>query len=350
MSRNGLIDGVRASAAQLMPTLTGIDLLPAPEHAPAVRVEHLTKRYGHRHGIVQAASDISLSVGPGQTLALLGHNGAGKSTLIRCIATLSRPDAGRILIHGGDIVADPSRARMLLGVSLQDTGVPRRQCARRLIGYHGRLHGLSVGAARLRTRELVESFDLTSVADRPVATYSGGERRRLDLALVLVHRPAVLLLDEPTTSLDIASRQAIWAHLNAQLREGTTLIFSTHDLHEADEQADRLAILDHGALVASNTTGALKRRFATQRLSISFSDAAESARAMAILGPAAEEQALQLKVSVEQFGDAIALLDRLRAHDLRPSEISLSEPSLTSVVEHVLGSPNPTRAPQAPST
>jgi ABC-2 type transport system ATP-binding protein len=266
MSRNGLIDEVRASPTQLISALTGIDLARAPEHDPAVRIEHLTKRYGHRHDVVQAASDISLSVGRGQTLALLGHNGAGKSTLIRCIATLSRPDAGRILIHGGDIVADPGRARRLLGVSLQDTGVPRRQSARKLIDYHGRLHGLSVEAARLRTHELVESFDLASVADRPLATYSGGERRRLDLALALVHHPAVLLLDEPTTSLDIASRQAIWAHLDAQRRAGTTLIFSTHDLHEADEQADRLAILDHGALVAWDTPGALKHRFSMQSL------------------------------------------------------------------------------------
>jgi ABC-2 type transport system ATP-binding protein len=267
MSRNGVIDGLRTSpnhgtSALIAPS----DLAPAPERDPAVRVEHLTKRYGYRHSVVQAASDISLGVAPGQTLGLLGHNGAGKSTLIRCIATLSRPDTGRILIHGGDVIADPGRARRLLGVSLQDTGVPRRQSARRLIDYHGRLHGLGARAARLRTRELVESFDLASVADRPAATYSGGERRRLDLALALVHRPAVLLLDEPTTGLDIASRQAIWAQLKAQLQLGTTLIFSTHDLHEADEQADRLAILDRGALLAWNTPGALKRRFATQSL------------------------------------------------------------------------------------
>lgn len=226
---------------------------------PAVQVEHLTKRYGHRHDAVRAVWDISLSVAPGQALALLGRNGAGKSTLIRCIATLSRPDTGRILIHGGDVVADPGRARRLLGVSLQDTGVPRRQGARRLIDYHGRLHGLGARAARRRARELVESLDLAGVADRPAATYSGGERRRLDLALALVHRPAVLLLDEPTTGLDMASRQAIWAQLDAQLQTGTTLIFSTHDLREADEQADRLATLDRGALVAWESPGALAR-------------------------------------------------------------------------------------------
>jgi ABC-2 type transport system ATP-binding protein len=266
MSSNGSIDGTRTSPARHAAVLEPIDLASARERDPAVRVERLTKRYGHRHGVVQAASEISLSVAPGQTLALLGHNGAGKSTLIRCIATLSRPDAGRILIHGGDVVADPGRARRLLGVSLQDTGVPRRQSARRLIHYHGRLHGLDTRATRLRTQELVESFDLAAVADRPAGTYSGGERRRVDLALALVHRPPVLLFDEPTTGLDIASRQAIWAQLHCQLRSGTALIFSTHDLHEAEAQADRLAILDRGAIVAADTPGALKRRFATQSL------------------------------------------------------------------------------------
>ncbi len=228
-----------------------------------ISVEGLSKRYGRGRDSVQALDDVSFEVGAGEAVALLGHNGAGKSTLIRMIATLLKPDAGRVVVGGHELATEAAKARRLLGVALQDTGVPRRQTARRLLETHGRLHGLGARPARARAGELIETFGLDGVAGREVATYSGGERRRLDLAVALVHQPRVVLLDEPAAGLDLASRRSIWQQLDAQLRAGTTLLFSTHDLHEADRQAHRIAIVDHGRLLAYASSDELRRRFSS---------------------------------------------------------------------------------------
>lgn len=241
-----------------------------------IRVEGVTKLYRHGRDAVRALLDVSLIVCAGEAFALLGHNGAGKSTLIRAAATLLRPDAGRIWIAGADVAREPANARRLLGVALQESSLPHRQAAARVIARHARLHGMSASAARARSAELLESLALEAMADRPGATYSGGQRRRLDLALALVHQPLVILLDEPTVGLDLSSRRVIWSQLRARMQAGATVLFSTHDLQEAEAHANRIAIMHHGRVLASDTPEALKRHCAEQTLAGAFDRLTES--------------------------------------------------------------------------
>jgi ABC-type multidrug transport system ATPase subunit len=215
----------------------------------ALRVENLSKRYGRGREAVQALAGVSFEVATGEAFVLLGENGAGKSTIINSIATLIRPDSGRVTVCGHDATREPGEVRRLLGVALQATGVPRRQKATSLLRNHARLHGFSARDARARAAELIESFGLGPVADREVARYSGGQRRRLDLAVAFVHYPRVVLLDEPTSGLDIGLRRAVWEQLESQLEGGMTLLFSTHDLQEA-ERAHRRAVVESGRILA----------------------------------------------------------------------------------------------------
>jgi ABC-2 type transport system ATP-binding protein len=248
-------------------------LAPVPEPATgaaAIRVEGVTKLYGHGRDAVRALADVSFSARAGEAFALLGHNGAGKSTLIRAMATLLRPDAGRIWVAGADVLGEPANARRMLGVVLQEASLPRRQTAARVIARHARLHGMSAQQARVRSTELLESLALETVAGRAVATYSGGERRRLDLALALVHRPLVILLDEPTAGLDIVSRRTIWAQLGMGMQAGATVLFSTHDLHEAEAHAGQVAIVHHGRILATGAPETLRRSCGERTLAGAF--------------------------------------------------------------------------------
>jgi len=217
--------------------------------AVALRIEDLTKRYEGGGEPVQALAGVSFEVAEGEAFALLGENGAGKSTIIKAIATLIRPDSGRVEVCGHDAVREPGAVRRLIGVALQATGVPRRQTPRRLLRMHARLHGLDAAAAQARTDELIASFGLDGIADREVSRCSGGQRRRIDLALAFVHHPRVVLLDEPTAGLDLTLRRAVWYQLEAALEAGTTLLFSTHDLGEAERQAHQVAVIEKGRVL-----------------------------------------------------------------------------------------------------
>lgn len=223
----------------------------------ALRVEGLVKRYEGGGEAVQALAGVSFQVAAGEAFALLGENGAGKSTIIKSIATLVRPDSGRVEVCGHDAEREPGAVRRLIGVALQDTGVPRRQTPRRLLRLHARLHGLDPRAAQARTDELVASFGLEQIADRELGRCSGGQRRRIDLALAFVHHPRVVLLDEPTAGLDLALRRAVWEQLDAALEAGTTLLFSTHDLQEAERQAHQVAVIDKGRVLGPEAAGFL---------------------------------------------------------------------------------------------
>ncbi len=312
----------------------------------ALRVEHLAKRYGRGGDAVQALVDVSFEVAEGEAFALLGENGAGKSTIINSIATLIRPDSGRVVVCGHDAGRDPGAVRRLIGVALQDTGVPRRQTARRLLRNHARLHGLGPRAARARTAELIESFGLGEIAHREVAGYSGGQRRRLDLALAFVHRPRLVLLDEPTAGLDVALRRAMWEQLEAQLAAGTTLLFSTHDMLEADRRAHRIAIVDRGRILTSSTPRELRERFSTQTLCLSFRHDDEATRALAVLGRG-RRGANEVTVPLGERRDAFAMLQRLGLAELAPEDFTLSESSLASVFESLTNGrrPEPSRRP-----
>ncbi len=219
-----------------------------------ISIEGLVARYGD----LVVLDHLTLDVGPG-ILALLGPNGAGKTTLVDTVTTLRRPDAGRVRVHGHDVVADAPTVRGLLGVTGQQASVDVVLTGRENLVLTGRLLGLGRAGARRRADELLERFDLTEPADRRVATWSGGMRRRLDLAASLVTTPRVLVLDEPTTGLDARSRGALWEEVRGIAAAGTTVLLTTQYLEEADVLADRVVVLDGGRVVADGTPDALRR-------------------------------------------------------------------------------------------
>src|SRR6516165_5831853 len=223
---------------------------------PAVRVESVVKRFGS----TAALDGAGLEVPAGMVFGLLGPNGAGKTTLVRILATLLAPDAGRAEVLGHDVVGEPAAVRELIGLTGQFAAVDELLTGRENLEMFGRLFKLSREEAHRRAGELLERFDLAPAADRPARTYSGGMRRRLDIASGLVTRPQVLFLDEPTTGLDPRSRNEIWAIVRELRREGTTLLLTTQYLEEADQLADRIAVIDRGQVIAEGTGNELKDR------------------------------------------------------------------------------------------
>jgi ABC-2 type transport system ATP-binding protein len=233
---------------------------PAPRlsvHAGyAVYAEALVRQFGG----VRAVDGVDLRIPAGEIYGFLGPNGAGKSTTVRMLCTLLAPTGGRALVAGYDVAAEPGRVRLRIGVALQDAALDPKQTGTELLRLQGRLYGLSRRALAWRLAELGELIELGDALDRPVGTYSGGMKRRLDLAATLVHNPEVVFLDEPTTGLDPASRARVWSEirrLNQQL--GMTIFLTTQYLEEADELAHRVAIIDHGRIVAEGTPADLKR-------------------------------------------------------------------------------------------
>ncbi|NTW42032.1 MAG: ATP-binding cassette domain-containing protein [Cellulomonadaceae bacterium] len=224
--------------------------------ASMIEVRGLRKRYG----AVAVLDGVDLSVGAGQVMALLGPNGAGKTTTVEILATLRRPDSGTAHIAGLDVVHDAAAVRERISLTGQDTAVDELLTGRENLRLMGRLAHLGSTAARTRADGLLELFELTDAADRPTKTYSGGMRRRLDLAVGLLTRPQVLMLDEPTTGLDPRSRNDMWAIVRDVVGAGTTVLLTTQYLDEADALADRVAVLDHGHVVAEGTAADLKRR------------------------------------------------------------------------------------------
>jgi ABC-2 type transport system ATP-binding protein len=224
----------------------------------AVEAERLVKQYRGRAGTVDAVRGVDLTVRAGEVFGFLGPNGAGKSTTIRMLTTLMTITSGTARVAGIDVTADPDAARRRIGVALQEAGLDIRQTGRELVILQGRLYGLSQAQAAERARDLVKLVDLEDDADRRIKGYSGGMKRRLDLASALVHRPDVLFLDEPTTGLDPASRLTVWDELRRINDQGTTIFLTTQYLEEADQLCDRLAIIDAGLIVAEGTPSELK--------------------------------------------------------------------------------------------
>ncbi|MGW2381747.1 ATP-binding cassette domain-containing protein [Streptomyces sp. NPDC001658] len=224
--------------------------------APAIEARHLIKTYA---GDVTALNGMDLTVEPGTVFGLLGPNGAGKSTTVKILTTLARPDSGEATVAGHDVLRHPDRVRRAIGVVAQNSGADPAATGRENLRLQGRLHGLKGAALGRRVDELLERFTLTDAAERPVKGYSGGMRRRLDVALGLVHRPEVLFLDEPTTGLDPQARSAMWEEIGRLAgEEGLTILLTTHYLEEADRLAERVAIVDRGRVVVAGTPDALK--------------------------------------------------------------------------------------------
>jgi ABC-2 type transport system ATP-binding protein len=237
-------------------------LIPGP---PAIEATDLRKTYVGRArkaaGAVEALAGVSFSVRPGEVFALLGPNGAGKSTTIRILTTLSAPTSGRARVAGFDVVDQPREVRRRIGYVAQASGVDPTATGRENLLLQGRLFRLPTPALRRRVEELLALFALTDAADRAAQTYSGGMKRRLDVAMGLVHQPEVLFLDEPTTGLDPESRAVMWREVRRLAEGGLTLLLTTHYLEEADQLAQRLAIVDRGKVVAEGTPDELKARF-----------------------------------------------------------------------------------------
>src|SRR3954452_20555354 len=247
--------------------------------APAVHVAGVSKRFGS----TVALAGVDLDVAQGTVFGLLGPNGAGKTTLVRVLATLLEPDAGRASLFGRDVVHEAVAVRHLLGLTGQFAAVDEILSGRENLQMFGRLFDLSPAEARRRTNELLDRFDLAEAADRPARTYSGRMRRRLGLASSLLTRPRILFLDEPTTGLDPRSRNEIWKIVRELVREGTTLLLTTQYLEEADQLADRIAVIDHGRVIAQGTGNELKDRVGGQILEVELVSATQRKQACVAL-------------------------------------------------------------------
>ena len=230
-----------------------------------VEAERLVKHYSSRGELVEAVRGVDLHVGAGEVFGFLGPNGAGKSTTVKMLTTLMSITSGSACVAGVDVAADPDEARRRIGVALQEAGLDPRQTGRELLILQARLFGSSRADAAKRAQDLLELVDLVEAADRRIKSYSGGMKRRLDLASALVHEPEVLFLDEPTTGLDPASRLTVWEEVRRINARGTTVFLTTQYLEEADQLCDRLAIIDDGRIVQEGTPAQLKAQLRERR-------------------------------------------------------------------------------------
>jgi ABC-2 type transport system ATP-binding protein len=299
--------------------------------AAAVEAHALRKRYGDVH----ALRGVDLRVETGSILGLLGPNGAGKTTAVRILTTLLRPDSGSARVAGFDVLRDGPRVRERIGLAGQYAAVDENLTGFENLEMVGRLYHLGRRAARERATELLADFGLDDAADRPVQGYSGGMRRRLDLAAALVARPPVLFLDEPTTGLDLRSRIGLWEAIEALVTEGTTVLLTTQYLDEADRLADRIAVIDHGRVIAEGTPGELKERVGGERLEIRLENG-DLESAFAALAPIADGRPFAedgvIRVPLRERRGAIAeAVRRLDQANVGIDDIALRSPTLDDV-------------------
>jgi ABC-2 type transport system ATP-binding protein len=298
----------------------------------AILVEGLAKRFGD----VVALDGIDFQVPAGTVFGLLGPNGAGKTTAIRILATILRPDAGRATVLGRDVVRDPDGVRYRIGLAGQYAAVDPNLTGRENLRLTGSLAQLPRHEAKSRADELLERFGLRDAADRPVRTYSGGMRRRLDVAAALVQRPPVVFLDEPTTGLDIFSRNELWNMIRELVADGATVLLTTQYLEEADRLADRIAVVDDGRVIANDTPSILKAELGNTVIEMGMGDGARAARAEDLLTSTLDVRPERdgATVRLTSHDGSRMLMDVLRSlddHDLAPATLAVREPSLDDV-------------------
>jgi ABC-2 type transport system ATP-binding protein len=293
-------------------------------------------------GGVEAVRGVDLSVAEGEVFGFLGPNGAGKTTMVRMLCTLLPPTAGTAVVAGIDVAADGAAVRRRIGVALQEIGLDPVQTGRELLELQCGLYGIPGAKAKARTIELLELVGLSDAADRRTKTYSGGMKRRLDLASALVHSPEVLFLDEPTTGLDPSSRRTVWDEVRRINEAGTTVFLTTQYLEEADVLCDRLAIIDAGAIVAAGTPAELKAQMGHDVVTLAVDGADAAATEGAVRGLAglervvAEPEGLALYVE-DGAGSIVEIVRLLEAEGIRVGAITVSRPSLDDVFLQATG-------------
>src|SRR5215469_11530588 len=303
-----------------------------------IQAEGLKKRYGE----TQALDGVSFSVPAGTILGLLGPNGAGKTTAVRVLTTLAQPDSGTGMVAGIDVVQHPAEVRRNIGVAAQDATLDPLLTGRQNLVLVGELSDMGRAASRARATELMDRFELTFAADRVLKGYSGGMRRRLDLAASMMTRPPVLFLDEPTTGLDPVSRQRVWETIRELLGEGVTVLLTTQYLDEADQLADRIAVVDHGRVIARGTPAELKRLTGGARLEATLSVADQAA--LDALRPLVEgpfqisEDGRHLRAPVRSTTGLVARVVRvLDAAGVDVDDVAVHQPSLDDVFMRLTG-------------
>jgi len=305
-------------------------------HESAIAVEGLTKRFGE----VEALAGVDFQVEAGTVFGLLGPNGAGKTTAVRILTTILEPDEGRARVLGRDVVSDAEWVRLRIGLAGQFATVDPNLTGRENLRLVGRLAQLPRPLTGPRADELLEEFDLVSAANRPIRTYSGGMRRRLDVAAALVARPPVLFLDEPTTGLDLHSRNALWHTIRELVAEGTTVLLTTQYLEEADRLAHRVAVVDVGRVIAEGTPAELKARLGSTVIEFGMSGEDDATRATGVLSGVGAPEREGTTIRLPSTDGPRALMGVLRALDdqgLYPATLTVRDPSLDDVFLRLTG-------------
>lgn len=303
----------------------------------AIVIKNLTKSFKK----LKVLEGINLTVKRGTMLALLGPNGAGKTTTVRILSTLLKPDGGEVSVNGFDVVHQADNVRSTIGLTGQYAAIDEYLTGRENLVMMGRLYHLSVKDSVRRAEELLEQFDLKDAAERSAKTYSGGMRRRLDLAASLVATPPIIFLDEPTTGLDPRSRLAMWKVIENLMRDGATILLTTQYLEEADKLADRIAVIDHGKVIAEGTADELKNRVGKNRLELVISRVENLNQAQSVIGIAGtviNNDEKLLTVPIEgAVKDVKNILDRLEKANIDIESMSLHKPTLDDVFLNVTG-------------
>ena len=306
----------------------------------AIVAENVYKHFGD----VKALDGVSIAAESGKILGLLGPNGAGKTTLVRILTTLLKPDKGRVTVGGIDVLRQKQHVREIIGLAGQNAAVDEILTGRENLVMVGELYHISRAQAKQRAAELLDQFALTDAADRSVKTYSGGMRRRLDLAASIVARPNILFLDEPTTGLDARGRIAMWDTVRNLVSVGTTLLLTTQYLEEADELADQIVVIDHGRVIAEGTANELKANMAADFIDITVADPLQTAKASSLLKslttetPQSDDQRGHLVLAVENGAQSIAEVVRLLdGENIHIAELNVRQPTLNDVFLSITG-------------